>query len=32
VRIPTWESDLLESRLFIGMPFHVWDEYRPATR
>jgi peptidoglycan hydrolase-like protein with peptidoglycan-binding domain len=32
VRIPTWESDLLEGRLFIGMPFHVWDEYRPATR
>lgn len=32
VRIPTWESDLLESRLFIGMPFHVWDEHRPPTR
>lgn len=32
VRIPTWEADLLESRLYIGMPFHVWDEYRPATR
>ncbi|MFH1331637.1 MAG: L,D-transpeptidase family protein [Actinomycetota bacterium] len=32
VRIPTWESDLLERRLFIGMPFHVWDEYTPPTR
>jgi N-acetylmuramoyl-L-alanine amidase len=27
VRIPTWESDLLESRLHIGMPIHLWDEY-----
>lgn len=27
VRIPTWESDLLEDRLFIGMPIHLWDEY-----
>lgn len=32
VRIPIWESDLLEARLFIGMRFHVWDEYRPRTR
>jgi peptidoglycan hydrolase-like protein with peptidoglycan-binding domain len=32
VRIPTWEADLLEGHLYIGMPFHVWDEYRPATR
>jgi len=27
VRIPTWESDILESRLLIGMPIHLWDEY-----
>jgi N-acetylmuramoyl-L-alanine amidase len=27
VRIPTWESDILESRLYIGMPIHLWDEY-----
>jgi len=27
VRIPTWESDLLESRLYLGMPIHIWDEY-----
>lgn len=32
VRIPIWEADILESHLYIGMPFHVWDEYRPATR
>ncbi|MBP1631936.1 MAG: hypothetical protein H6Q11_224, partial [Acidobacteria bacterium] len=31
VRIPTWESDLLERRLYIGMPIHVWDEYAPPT-
>jgi hypothetical protein len=27
VRIPTWESDALESRLYVGMPIHIWDEY-----
>jgi N-acetylmuramoyl-L-alanine amidase len=27
VRIPTWESDILESRFFIGMPIHLWDQY-----
>jgi N-acetylmuramoyl-L-alanine amidase len=27
VRIPTWESDVLESRLYVGMPIHIWDEY-----
>jgi N-acetylmuramoyl-L-alanine amidase len=27
VRIPTWESDILESRLHLGMPIHLWDEY-----
>ncbi|MBN2114733.1 MAG: murein L,D-transpeptidase [Acidimicrobiia bacterium] len=32
VRLPIWESDLLEAHLLIGMPFHVWDEYRPRTR
>jgi len=25
VRIPTWESDALESSFSIGMPVHVWD-------
>ena len=30
VRIPTWESDILESRFFIGMPIHLWDEYPVA--
>jgi len=32
VRVHTWEADFLESRLHLGMPFHVWDEYTPATR
>jgi hypothetical protein len=32
VRVPTWEADILEDHLYIGMPFHVWDEYVPATR
>jgi N-acetylmuramoyl-L-alanine amidase len=32
VRIPTWEADIMESHLFIGMPIHIWDEYAPATR
>jgi len=32
VRVPLWEADWLARRLFVGMPFHVWDEYRPATR
>jgi hypothetical protein len=32
VRIPIWEADYLENRLFVGMPFHVWDAYRPPTR
>jgi len=29
VRIPTWESDYLEDRLYLGMPTHIWDEYPP---
>ena len=32
VRIPTWEADILDSRLFLGMPIHIWDEYAPPTR
>jgi N-acetylmuramoyl-L-alanine amidase len=27
VRIPLWESDWLESHLYIGMPIHIWDTY-----
>jgi peptidoglycan hydrolase-like protein with peptidoglycan-binding domain len=27
VRIPTWESDILDGRFHIGMPIHLWDEY-----
>lgn len=29
VRIPTWESDVLETRFYVGMPIHIWDEYPP---
>jgi len=32
VRVPTWDADYLEGHLYVGMPFHVWDEYVPATR
>ena len=26
VRVPTWESDHLDSMLEIGLPIHIWDE------
>jgi len=26
IRVETWDADWLESRLFVGMPLHVWDE------
>ncbi len=25
VRVPMWDADWLESRLYLGMPIHVWD-------
>lgn len=25
-RVNTWDSDWLDSQLFVGMPVHVWDE------
>ena len=31
VRVPTWESDHLDSMLYLGLPVHIWDEpYAPA--
>lgn len=29
VRLPVWESNHMESRFFLGMPVHLWDEYNP---
>ena len=31
VRVTTWDSDYLIDRLFVGIPFHVWDHYDPET-
>ena len=34
IRVHTWDSDYLESRLFVGMPIHIWfepDHYEHAN-
>ncbi|MBN2114734.1 MAG: murein L,D-transpeptidase [Acidimicrobiia bacterium] len=30
IRMTLWDADALEGVLFVGMPFHVWDEYPAA--
>jgi hypothetical protein len=30
-RVHTWDSDWLESRLYVGMPVHVWTQPPPAS-
>lgn len=30
-RVTTWDSDWLESYLYVGMPVHVWDELPTVT-
>lgn len=30
VRVTTWDADWLESRLFVGMPLHIWRDPPPV--